>query len=582
MSNLVNKPSIPVSWDTLGTAQAVNTATSSVQFLSEPDEITASENLQRFRFTPRVVNLAATAARVELLVTAGTPVASTFVISGNGVTVTLTSSATPSFDEFYSDNTNTAVARARVAQAIAAELTNNLAFNTYYETHSEDNRIIIEARDLGSAYDLTVTTLPASIITFINSAGSSIYDYQSYIDYSTFTEFYIGYGEYGNVVNRLDFDLIGNIDIPFSSDVSNININGATKNYVDIELPYKRPNVGLSIKELDEEAYNAGRMPILRPYFVLYGDSFRYSANGEKKKILQGVSSVLWVQNAAQHKLNTYDFRDYTWDLSSINSFKFLTDRPNLTPVTYDSHQFLQTIHKKYSKADGTFWLERILHFYDGSTQTTLLGGTPGVDYSNLNGNLSFDVSPVALGIENTETIEGKLVDWYEVCIVWSQKATGSVYRSEKKSYKFLRRCGDQSANIIWFNKFGAWDSLEFVGTQTEARNRNTSVVNRALPFTANTGTAGVSFAASEEVTLVRKIDSETSKSVTSVLLPKAHYDWVGGILDSSAVFIWDTVQKQYVAIVVTGFEYSSTTDLDEFAIRVEYKSTVDNNTITR
>lgn len=581
MNTLNNKPSIPTSWYTTPFAQEVNPATSSVELLDQPTELTASENLQVFSFIPKAVATPVN-SKLELLVVGATPVAEQLVISGFGITVTLTSSSTPSFDQFYTDNTNSGIAKQKVARAVADELNNNLAFNNYYEVTTEDAKIVIEARVPSVDYDLTVTTLPSSFITLVNVSGVSEYDYQSLLDYSTYVEIYNGTDYYGGTTDRSEFNLIGNIDIPFSDNESNINVNGATKNYVDVVLPAKRPNVGFDFRQLDEVAYNAGIEPILRPYFVTYSDSYRYATNAEKKRILQGCSDIRWVQNAAQHKLNAYFLEDYVWNPNTTNAFKYLTDRPNLTPVTYDSHQYLQMIFRINNKATGTFWLEYTTYYYDGTAQVHLLGGTTGFPYSFLKGNLSFDVSPSALGIENIESTSGKQVDYYEVQIKWQSNPTSPFFYSELKSYKMFRRCGDQSNNVIWFNKFGGWDSLEFLGTKATTINRAKQEVNRALPFTANGRAGRLSIAASEEVKLVRKIDSDTVCSLTSNLLPNGHFQWVGGILDSTAVFIWDTNLEQYVAITIDSYDYSYNTELDEFAIRIEYTKTVDNNTITR
>lgn len=576
-----NKPSMLSAWVNQSSEQFIS-GSNLAELVDSPVELVASENMQAFTFVPVESGVEAF-AQLILLVSSGTTAGFVLDITGNAVNVVLTASATPTFNQFYTDGTNTAAAKSAVARAIVTELNDNLAFSNYYDCYAEDAKIVITAKVAGPLYNLTVNTLPASFTQLVNTVGVAKYAYQGVIDYSTYVEVYEGEGEeYGNTLDRLNFSLIANIDIPFSSTESNINVNGATKNYVDVELPLKRQNVGIDATLLDERAYNAGRMPILRPYFISYYDSIRYSANAEKKKSLIGVSKVIWTQNAAQHKLNAYFLEDYVWDANTTKAFKWLTDRPNATPVTYDSHQYLQVIYKYNAKATGTFWIELKVNFYDGTDQTSLFGGASGFPYSSLNNNISFDISPNALGLENIESVAGKLIDTYEVSLKWTRTPTSPVYYSETKTFKFLRRCGDQSNNVIWFNKFGGWDSLEFLGTLSTSIQRNVSEITRVLPFNANGRAGSLSTAASEEVRLTHKINSNSTFSLTSNLLPNGHYQWVQGILESPAVFIWDKNQKQYVAIVISDYEYSYDTELDEFAIRISYSYTVDNNTITR
>jgi hypothetical protein len=470
----------------------------------------------------------------------------------------------------------------RLAQAIAYELQNNLAFNTYYEVRAENTQIIIEAREFGSQFNLTYT-LPLNTTLVSNVGGSSLYSYNGVLDYTSFGEFYVGTGEYGDTIDRLEFYQVGAVDVPFTDEFLQYNTNGAVKNYVDVVYPLKKNNTTFSLTNLDQTAYDNDKEPILRPYFVLFGDSYRYTNNGEKKRIVQGCSSVRWVQNAAMHKLDGYKLSDYVWNNGSTQRFSFLTDRPDYTPVTYDSHQFLQFIAKK-GHGKGTYWLELVVRFYDGTTQTQLFGGTSGLSYTDLWGNQSFDCSPTVLGIQNIESAAGQLVESYEVSIIWTTTPTSAISRSYPKSYRMLRRCNDQSLNLCWFNKFGGWDSLEFNGLNGKGLTRSISEVTRALPFDANVrvGSTINSLATDDEITLTYNIESNTETSADSGLIDSSHYEWIRGLLDSACVLTYDRQQRQFRAIIVTNYDYLWNSDNTEFNLRVTFKYTVDNNTISR
>ena len=574
-------PSIPSSWNGQTSSQQLSSSPLAT-LLIEPEEVTASENMQRFVLRAFTNNPSAnkSAATVSVDGNLDYNIPATFVVQGGGVTVTLAASNTPSYNEFFSNNGFTVLDRIRLAQAIAYELQNNLAFNNLYEVEAVGTQIIFTARSYGD-FDLTFT-FPVNMSLVSSVSGSGLYSYNLVQDYTSFTEVYVGWEEFGSAPDRSTFYQVGVLDVPFDANEIEYTVNGLTKNYVDVVFPIKKINQSITIDKLDEIAINAGKEPILRPYFTVFGDSYRYTTNGEKKRIVQGCSSIRWVQNAARPKLDGYRLDNYVWNTGSSNAFLFLTERPEKTQVTYDSHQFIQFIVKH--KGKGTWWLELKSHFYDGTTQTNLYGGASGYSYTDLYGNCSIDVSPAVLNLEGVESSAGKLIDWYEVSIVWSTSPTSSVFRSYPATYRMLRRCNDKSINLNWFNKLGAWDSLEFIGVQAKQLQRSQKEVQRALPFDANTriGATLISDAVDSEITLTYKTDSNTIHSAESGLMTRDHYDWIRGLLDSPSVITFDRSQRQFRAIVITDYEYLWNNDNTEFNLRVSYKYTVDNNTIGR
>lgn len=574
-------PSIPSSWNNQSNSQQL-ASNPLATLLREPEEITASENMQRFVLRAYTNNPSANKSAATLSVDGNLDfnIPATLVVNGGGVSVTLVASNTPSYGQFFSNNGFTTLDRIRLAQSIAYELQNNLAFNNIYEVEAVGTQIIIRAREYGSL-DLTFT-LPVNMSLIAVVTGGSLYSYNVVQDYTSFTEVYVGWDVFGATPNRNTYNQVGVLDIPFDGNEIEYTVNSLTKNYVDVVFPVKKLNQSISINKLDEIAINSGKDPILRPYFTVFGDSYRYVTNGEKKRIVQGCSSVRWVQNAARPKLDAYRLDNYVWNNGTSQSFLFLTERPEKLQVTYDSHQFIQFITKE--KGKGTWWLEVRSHFYDGTDQQTVFGGTSGFSYSNLYGNCSIDVSPAVLGLEAIETSAGKLIDWYEVTLLWTTNATSGTFRSSSASYKMLRRCNDKSLNINWFNKLGAWDSLEFIGVQAKQLQRSQKEVQRALPFNANTriGATVISDAVDSEITLTYKTDSNTIHSAESGLLSRDHYDWIKDLLDSPAVIIFDRSQRQFRAIVVTDYDYVWNNDNTEFNLRISYKYTVDNNTIGR
>ena len=131
---------------------------------------------------------------------------------------------------------------------------------------------------------------------------------------------------------------------PFTGENIQFNINNLVNDYVDMQLPIRRNDSMQNIVELDKVSDNKH----LIAYFIVWGDSYRFQQNGDRKRQVQGVSEVLWTQNGGTNSLNPYTLSQYVWT-NSITPFQFLTNCPNEKEVSYNSIEFLQFIRKKQS-----------------------------------------------------------------------------------------------------------------------------------------------------------------------------------------------------------------------------------------
>jgi hypothetical protein len=570
MSNI----NIPSNWRLTDTPQ-IKSSTQPIVLTTEPNILSASENMNRFKFDAYESNPSAVRASIGFSVLGAINFGEVLSLTGSSVSVDLTASATPTFNQFYTDNLASFDSRSRVAEAIALELQNSLAFSNLYNIYSEDIYIYIQAKDFGSEYNLVLTTSPINLLTLYTIFGTSKYAYEDLIDYSGFVDVFVSNNQYlyGSIVDRSNFDKVFSFDVPFTINNFNIDTHSITKNYVDVQLPVKKLNVGFNYKLLDNDAIANNETPILRPYYVIYGDTFRYIVNGDKKERLQGCSSLRWIQNSSQNLLNPYDLTQYVWNTSSSKSFKWLTDSKDYIPVDYSSHQYLQCINKFNQKATGSFRVEIECFFYDGTTYTFSFVEQL---YNTLSNNVSFDVSPNVWDLEGIESSQGKLIDYYKVYLVWKQTIISPERVSEIKTYKLRRVCVDSKVNIIWFNKFGGWDSFEFTGTLTKERNRSYTEIKRNIPFDANT-LDSVDY----ELNLTSSIKSRDLISVNSGLLDTTHYEWLKDISLSSSIFVWNPSLSKYSSIVLESSDYNFNSDNTEFNLKITFRS-VDNNTISR
>lgn len=561
---------IPTSWNYLQ-SQAVKSNTIAMPMIEEPTTFRASENVIPFFFSPYDQNpLQDGKARITINVTSTIPAGEKFIISNNTLYVSLTASTAPTYNEFWTTvSTPTIAIRTQIAESVAYELINNTTFNQYYNVWSVGTQIFIEAKVSGVNLNL-VPTLPTGMTVQPGSLifGINKYKPENYIDYSLFIEVYVADGAYGDIIDRTTATKVDTLLIPYNSaEQQAVNINGILKDYVDVVLPKKRNNVGLTIKELDDSS-----LPVTRPYFIVYGDAYRYVANGDKKYMVQGMSSIRYVQNAALDYLTPYNLEDYMLNTSSSNTFKFLTSCPNNKEVTYMTHEYLSW----YMKSNGTggeWGVEVVWRFNDGTTQTDLMVGGPT---ALIKGTVTLDVSPGVLNILGAEYTNNKQVDSYTVRVYYTNGVSLQRFYSEARHYKYHRKCNEYAKNFIFCNEFGVFDSIEFRGDSSEQLERDFSTVDRNLPFNANT-----LLAVPTEVSLVNNVDITTRHKANTVLLA-SHYQWIKRMMSSTAIFLYNDAFKNYQHVIINSSDFNFNTIETEFNLEIDYNYTTPTNTISR
>lgn len=565
-----------------GGVQPVNGAT---KLLNSPKEITLSENINNFEFEPALTGSGAKALTLIQPLTY-VPVGTTITLVSNLGSITLTASATPNANEFWTNATvipATPTYLEKVAMSIADAINQNISFNNNYVITLNSPNVIVFAKQYGSLYSITASVSDPLIIYKFTSAGSAFFNSENFIDYSCWAELYIGNTEYSDTINKYEMEFVDSYIV--DSNTSNANlVPSVVSDYVEPILPlyYNVPtNLGYQLDKgeftdgslLPQLDYFGNQKKLLRPYFLLYGDSYRYVTNGQKKKYVEGCSAIRWVQLGAFDKLLPYLMIDYTWITNNTKSFLWMTSAPQYKSVTYTSHEYLQVICKK-SATGKPFWIQTTYHFYDGTSIVDNKIAQPSI---GLSGNISFDVSPVALGISTIESTNGKLVDSYDVKLKWDlYNAT-----SQTRYYVMDRECYEHKKQIIFVNEFGAWDSLEFLGEITESLDRSVENINRSLPSNANSTSNNFS-AVSIEVSLNINTNVNSNFALHSGLLNDEYIAWSRKLVESASVYIWDTTYNKYRNILISDFSIVYDTKLRGDSLSITFNYTTTNNTLKR
>jgi len=584
MANQYTTPNLPSSW-LLNNNQQIKAGATYSTISSNPKLFSSSENVANYIFNNTTTGTPSIRTRLVLTVV-GLPSTTTGSITLKNAfsTVILTASDTPSVNQWFNNGSGvTALDRSVRAESIAYELRSNLIFNQYYNVWSQGATIFIEARINGSDYNFDTVILSSELIllggmTASNTNGTDTYNWQSLIDYNAFVEVYVAEGIYGQTINKNFSILTDMLNITgYDTPTWAINVADSVKHYVDIVLPTKRTSPVVVVKELDKQLDSFGNalLPVVRPFYTVWGFERRFAEGLEKKKAITGVSDVRFVLNGAFGLLEDYNFMPYILDTTTTSMVKFMTSSPKDKDTDYDSHEYLHFYRKSNQFELGQFGLEVEYTFTD--LTTTVVSYSLG-SYAGINGTLSIDVSPDVLRILNVEAVNGKLVDSYEVKLYWTINSLLRYY-SEPRTYTMKRICNPSVNNVIFLNEFGVFETLNFTGEVIKEVDRTVEYLQRPIGInTPNTGFNTVS----DEITVPINMEVLDKYTITSDLVSKDYYNWLSRILNSSSLFIYDRVNSRYRAIRVEEFNYESNSLNEQSSLSLTYSFSVDNNYITR
>lgn len=577
-------PSLPTPWLISNNSQMSPSNVYAV-IGSNPKTFSASENVINYIFNNDINAGIHTATRLKLTVTGAISTAGSITLKNGVMTLVLTGSTTPSTNQFLINSGTTGADRTIMAQSIAYELRSNLTFNQYYNVYAQSGTVFIEARAIGTKYNFDMTILNAGIIIAggllsNNTNSTNQFEWQSLIDYNTFVEVYVAEGIYGQTINK-NFSILTDIYnvIPTMETSWAINISDSIKHYVDVVLPTKRTTPVLVVKELDKQidpVTGDAVLPVVRPFYTVWGAEYRFAKGKEKKKFVSGVSDVRFVLNGAFGLLEDYNFSPYILDLTTTLSAKLMTSSPIMKDTNYDSHEYIN-VYKKFNNFElGAFGLEVTYKFYDGTTTVqSFVIPSP----QTINGTLSIDVSPNVVKIQQVEAINGKLVDTYELKLYWTISSSSVRYYTQSRQYTMKRICNVNTNNVIFLNEFGVFETLNFTGEIVKTVERDVEYLKRPIGInTPNTGFSTIS----DEISLPANMTINDKITITSELISQEQYNWLSRILSASAVFIYDKAGSRYRAINIDDYNYEYNSQSETAMLTLTYSNTVNNNYITR
>ena len=572
----MDTPSLPLAWLLNNNRNTRGQVYTDIQ--AQPAELAANENILNYIFAN---GLTGVSTKTRLLLTVmGFGTVGSVTLQNALTSVSLTPSATPNANQFFNASGGTSVIdRTLVAESIAYELRNNPTFSVLYNVFAQGATVIIEAREANTNLNFDIGVLTAGLtlgqVTLSSyTAGTDAYDFSTLIDPSYFVEVYVANGVIGEQVDKRNSILADTLQLPaYATPTWAIDVSDSVKPYTEPVLPVKIAVPAVLVNMLDKRFDTLGnaQLPIVRPYYIVWGISHRYAVGLEKKQQIIGVSDIRYQMNAAFGHLTPYDLTPYVLDTTSTVPVKFLTSAPKRKVTTLTAHEYIHFYRRKNTFELGNFGIEVTFQFTDGTDQ---INSYPIGAYTGVDGTCSVDISPNVLNIPNVELVSGKEVASYDVRLYWTISSTARFY-SEVRSYELFRECGSETANLLFLNEFGVFDSLNFTGAKATTYDRNAETFARGIDIRkAVTGF----LSPSDEINVTASLQVKKLLTLTSPSLEKDAYEWVAKILNATSLYLWDEISNAYVSVILTGYSYDYSTVTDSNVLTVTLTGTDQNN----
>ena len=454
-------------------------------------------------------------------------------------------------------NTNT-----EIATSLAEALQKDAVIPKVYYINNDDTVVTLTAKETGSRFDLTSTNVVASatgLTVTQTQAGVDYCDGQIIDNYSISCEVLVNTDEtnqYPDTGDTGDYNRIAELILPFNpTNQHRFDISSILKSQVNTPMPWT---------SLTGSTYLASCM---QPYFTKLSELYPLVQNTNTiKKRYKTETPVQWVINSALSRYEVNNMEDYV-----TVPVKFLTNSPSPKQIQRNSNEFLYFVIPKNYGADLT--CEGDMYFYDGTSVTGVTFFTISTGTTNAGGVMCMNLSYSKLGLaayEVTGTTNRK-IKRIEVAIYASG---GTTQYSQKKQYRFEIDEMPRKWGILFQNKLGMYDAVDFIGVVEETISRDAD--NYTVPLTFGTQgnlVDGFKNTATYNTKIVKKVIANTG------WIDETHFDWLMELMNSNNIYSTSTTNQNYLNLVEYSYKKSSLDDL--FSIEATFEWTIYENNLT-
>lgn len=449
-----------------------------------------------------------------------------------------------------------------IATSLAEALQKDAVIPKVYYINNSFAVVTLTAKETGERFNLDATNVISSatgITVTQTQAGTDYCDGQLTDNYSISCEVLVNTdytNQYPDTGQTTDFNRVAELILPFNpTNQHRFDISSILKAQVNTPMPW----IGLT-----GSTYIASAM---QPYFTKLSELYPLVQNTNTiKKRYKTETPVQWVINSALSRYEVNNMEDYV-----TVPVEFLTNSPSPKQIQRNSNEFLYFVIPKNYGTDLT--CEGDMYFYDGTSVTGVTFFTISTGTTNAGGVMCMNLSYSKLGLaayEVTGTTNRK-IKRIEVAIYASG---GTTQYSQKKQYRFEIDEMPRKWGILFQNKLGMYDAIDFIGVVEETISRDAD--NYTVPLTFGTQgnlVDGFKNTATYNTKIVKKVIANTG------WIDETHFDWLMELMNSNNIYSTSTTNQNYLNLVEYSYKKSSLDDL--FSIEATFEWTIYENNLT-
>lgn len=248
------------------------------------------------------------------------------------------------------------------------------------------------------------------------------------------------------------------------------------------------------------------------------------------------------------------------WAVQIVKDVKFLTNAPNPKLIQRNSQEYLYFILQAgyNSKLD----VRGDLYFYDGTEELNQTFFTiQEAGDNDAGGVLALNLSYDKLGLATYESSGNtqRRIKRAEFAIYQTDQDDNLIPYTEKKSYRFEIADRPRKYGIVFQNKLGGFDSVDFVGIVEETINRESGTFTLPINYSQD-GSAPQGF--KSKTTFDTRV---TNKIITNTgWIDQEHFDWLMELMQSNEIYSYTTTNQNYLNLESFKYKKSSLDDLYE------------------
>jgi hypothetical protein len=467
-----------------------------------------------------------------------------------------------------------------ISQSLAEAIENDLVLSKYFYVGVNSNVVTLKTKEATGKYNLVLNdnlyiynqsnVVSTTGITFgVVTQGQDQYQGSLTPGYSSYVDVYVSTTEeFGATSSLSNYIPVAQLTLPY------LNTNIMRYNLSDVLKPYcSTPKIDLNFTGFTT------LLPVLRSYYLIYGEAFYLVENSaSKRKRQKGVTDIQYFMNASLPYEEVNDMSIYLGNYSltggtgqTITGVTFLTNAPNPTYVQRDNQAYLYfVLPQNYGKA---LELRGDIKYYDGSQVLDYKFFDITTGSTNFGGVIALAIGSDKLGIPYLESSGGTYRKIKQIDFAIHQLSGTSMY-SEVRSLKYSIDPAERKFGCMFLNALGGYDAFDFAGIVEKSVERSYGTFTKPREYNSG-GASPLGYQ------VQKSYNVQTTKIITcnSGWIPSNMMDYLIELLKSTSIYSYTEPDQNYLNLISFTYKKSSLEDL--FDMECTFRFTTFENTIS-